>query len=211
MEEMTRRRFVTVSATAVGVVALGGAATAAATYRPEVSQPRMTMGAGMDSVLVVYGTGSGCTTGVAERIGTALAQQGARVDVVAAKDKPDPAGYDGVIVGSGVRAGSWHAPVKEWVATNAGALKAVPVAFFTVCLTLATDPEKTAEVRAYTDQLIADTGVQPVDVGTFAGWNEGTGFNFLERTILGAMKAPKGDFRDWAAIDEWAGSIAPQL
>jgi menaquinone-dependent protoporphyrinogen oxidase len=207
----TRRRFVAVGGALAGVVAIGGASDIAATYKPEVAQPTTKMGAGMSKVLVVYGTGSGCTAGVAERIGKHLAEKGATVEVVSAKEKPDAGSFDAVVVGSGIRAGNWHAPVKQWVTAEAAALKGMPVAFYTVCLTMAQDPSKAEEVRAYTDPLIAETGVDPVDVGLFAGWNTGTGFNFLERTILNAMKAPKGDFRDWTAIDAWADSVAPRL
>ena len=39
----------------------------------------------MSKVLVVYGTSTGCTAGVAERIGKALADKGASVEVVSAK------------------------------------------------------------------------------------------------------------------------------
>jgi len=164
----------------------------------------------MSKVLVVYGTGTGCTAGVAERIGATLTAAGATVEVVAVKSAPTAAGYDAVLVGSGVRAGSWHKAAKEWVATNADALKAIPVAFFTVCLTMA-DAEKAPEVRVYTDALIAETGVQPVDVGLFAGWNEPKEFPFVERTILKLMKAPTGDFRDWDAIDAWTTEVAGKL
>ncbi len=72
MEEMTRRRFLAFGGTLVGVVATGGTASFVATYRPEVAQPTTKMGAGMKSVLVVYATGSGCASGVAERIGSTL-------------------------------------------------------------------------------------------------------------------------------------------
>jgi len=164
----------------------------------------------MSKVLVVYGTGTGCTAGVAERIGATLTDSGATVEVVAAKAAPTAAGYDAVLVGSGVRAGGWHKPAKEWVAANADALKAIPVAFFTVCLTMA-DAEKADEARVYTDALIAETGVQPVDVGLFAGWNEPNEFPFVERTILKLMKAPTGDFRDWDAIDVWTTEVAGKL
>lgn len=170
----------------------------------------------MSKVLVVYGTGTGCTAGIAERIGASLAEKGATVEVVSAKEAPIPAGYDAVLVGSGVRAGSWHKPVKEWVAINASVLKpgapgAVPVAFFTACLTMSATPEKADDVRAYTDALIAETGVEPVDVGLFAGWNEPKEFSFIERSVLKLMKAPQGDFRDWAAIDAWGAQVAEKL
>jgi menaquinone-dependent protoporphyrinogen oxidase len=208
--DISRRRFLILGGAVVGAVALGGAGYAA-TWTTEVEQPRTTIGEGMSKALVVYGTGSGCTAGVAERIGAAIADGSATVDVVAAKDAPSPSGYDVVFIGSGVRAGNWHQAVKDYVTKNASALKGRKVAFYTVCLTLATDPSKTGEVGAYTDALVAETGVEPVDTGLFAGWNEPTRFSFIERTIMKLMKAPEGDFRDWAAVDAWAKTTAPEL
>jgi menaquinone-dependent protoporphyrinogen oxidase len=169
------------------------------------------MGDGMGKVLVVYGTKSGCTSGVAERIGSALADAGMSVEVLPAEARPDPVGYDGVVVGSGVRVGQWHSAVKEWVTVNADSLKARPTAFFTVCLTIASDPEKTDEVRAYIDPLLAESGIEPVDIGLFGGWFEPKQFNLLERTVLKAMKAPQGDHRDWDAIDAWTAGVAAKL
>jgi len=210
MEEITRRRFLKLGGAAAGLAVLGGAGYAA-TLAPEAQQPRLTMGAGMSKVLVVYGTGTGCTSEIAERIGTRIASGGATVEVVAAKDAPAPAGYDAVLVGSGIRAGSWHAPVKEWVTRNAAALKGTKVAFFTACLTMASDPGKAADVRAYTDPLIAETGVTPVEIGLFAGMNEPKRFSFVERTIMKMMKSPEGDFRDWSKIEAWGADVAPKL
>jgi hypothetical protein len=92
------------------------------------------MGDGMSKVLVVYGTGSGCTTGVAEQIGRTLAERGVMVDVRPAGDKPAAGGYDGYVIGSGVRAGNWHASVRQWVNAHADQLRAKPVAMFTVGL-----------------------------------------------------------------------------
>jgi menaquinone-dependent protoporphyrinogen oxidase len=168
-------------------------------------------GAGMGKVLVVYGTATGCTWEVAERIGKVIFDKRISGDVVPAADAPSPDGYDAVIVGSGVRAGNWHQPVKDWVATNATMLKEMPVAFFTVCLTMAQEPSKAAEVRAYTDALIAETGVRPVDIGLFAGINEPKRFPFIQRTILKMMKAPEGDFREWDKIEAWTGEIVAEL
>ena len=213
-EGMTRRQFVRVAAIAAGTVAVGGGAYAAATWAPQEeteAQLRTTMGAGMSKVLVVYGTKTGCTAGVAERIAETLSAKGATVDLRPAADKPDPSAYDAVVVGSGIRMSSWHAPVKEWVAANADALKARPTAFFTACLTMATDPEKADEVRAYTDSLIAETGVTPIDLGLFAGMNVPKKFSLPERLVMKMMKAPEGDFRDYAAVAAWTEAAAPKL
>ncbi len=161
----------------------------------------------MSRTLVVYATKSECTTGIAEHVGQALTEAGADVDVRPATDDPDPAGYDMVIVGSGVRVGQWHAPAKKWVAEHAGTLKATPTALFTVCLTMAAEPEKADEVRAYTDSIISESGIAPVDVGLFAGWNDPASFSLPERLIMKAMKAPRGDFRDYSAVADWTREV----
>jgi len=168
------------------------------------------MGDGTMKTLVVYATKSGCTEGVAKRVGEQLAKRGATVEVVDAEHAPSAAGYDAVVVGSGVRVGQWHASAKKWAEANAAALQSVPVAFYT-CGLVITGESKADEVRAYTDPLIETTGITPVGLGLFAGWNEPKAFGFAERTVLKLMKAPQGDFRDWDAIDAWAEEIAPRL
>ncbi|MHB1341874.1 MAG: flavodoxin domain-containing protein [Coriobacteriia bacterium] len=165
----------------------------------------------MSTVLVVYGTKTGCTQGIAHKVGETLSAMGHAVDVKPASDKPDASAYDAVLVGSGVRAGNWHGAAKEYVTANSAALMDRPVAFFTACLTMADAPEKSDEVRAYTDQLIADSGVTPVDIGLFAGMNEPKTFSLPERLIMKAMKAPQGDFRDYTAVETWTTDVAPKL
>lgn len=165
----------------------------------------------MSSVLVAYATKTGCTEGIAEAIGRTLAEDGFDVSVVSIKDKPDPSGYDAVVVGSGARIGGWHGMAKKWVSGNAEVLKGMPVAFFTACLTLASDPDKTDEVRAYTDDLIAESGVQPVAYGLFAGWFEPDKFSFVGRKVLEKMDSPQGDHRDWDAITAWGHEAGAAL
>lgn len=162
----------------------------------------------MSTVLVVYGTKTGCTKGIAEQIGTTLTALGAAVEVVPAEDAPAAADFDAVVVGSGVRAGNWHGKAKSWVAANAEALKAKPTAFFTVGLTMADSSEKADEVRGYTDKLIETTGVEPLDIGLFAGTCEFSKFSLPERLILKAMKAEEGDYRDFDAVAEWTRGVA---
>ncbi|MBW6469377.1 MAG: hypothetical protein K0B85_09505, partial [Coriobacteriia bacterium] len=67
------------------------------------------------------------------------------------------------------------------------------------------------EVRAYTDPVLAESGIEPVAIGLFGGWFEPKQFNLVERTVLKAMKAPQGDHRDWDAIDAWTAGVAPKL
>jgi menaquinone-dependent protoporphyrinogen oxidase len=204
---MTRRRFVKIDGAFAATVATGGARGVSAPRASEAGTPPKTGEEGMQKILVVYGTKSGCTAGVAERIGKTLVERGATVDVVAANKAGSAANYGAVVVGSGVRMSRWHGPVRTWVGDHAGALKDKPVAFYTVGLRLV-DPGKAQEVRAYTDPLVQQTGVKPTQLGLFAGWNVPKNFSLIERLILKAMKAPEGDFRDWATIDAWAAKIA---
>ena len=165
----------------------------------------------MSKVLVTYASKTGCTQGIAERIGARLEAAGATVEVVPVGGKATPDGYDAVVVGSGARIGKWQGGARKWVAKHAADLKDMPVAFFTACLTLASDPEKTDEVRAYTDPVIEESGVQPVDIGLFAGWFVPEKFGTLGRAALQKMESPVGDFRDWDAIEAWADGLADRL
>jgi menaquinone-dependent protoporphyrinogen oxidase len=163
-------------------------------------------------VLVCYSTGTGCTQSVAERIGETLAREGADVDVKPYESSPEPAAYDAIVAGSGTRAGSWRPAAKKWITRNAEALKAMPVALFTVGIAMAHGgAEKTAETLGVTNGLVQKTGLEPVDVGAFAGWFDPRKFNFIERKVMRMAKAPEGDFRDWAAIEDWAMRVAPTL
>lgn len=165
----------------------------------------------MSKVLVVYATKSGSVNEIADMIGQTLAAEGAAVEVVSADNAGSPDGYDAVVIGSGVRAGTWHEPARTWLSKHAPQLRAMPVAFYTVGLMITQGDEKVAEVRAYTDKLVSETAVQPVDTGLFGGWNEPEAFSFIERNIMKLMKAPVGDFRDWDAIAAWTKNVAPQL
>ena len=45
----------------------------------------------------------------------------------------------------------------------------------------------------------------------FSGRLDKSVLGFAERAIVAAVRAPDGDFRNWEAIDAWAGDIAEQL
>jgi menaquinone-dependent protoporphyrinogen oxidase len=45
----------------------------------------------------------------------------------------------------------------------------------------------------------------------FAGKLDKEKLGFGERAMVRAVKAPEGDFRDWEAIDEFAGEVVSHL
>jgi menaquinone-dependent protoporphyrinogen oxidase len=171
----------------------------------------MTETAATPKVLVVFSTRSGCTQGVGLAIARSLEKRGAFVQVHPAFDAPDPAEFDAVVVGSGVRGAQWHEAARDWVTRHAHTLADKPVALFTVGLEIMSGFGKESEVRGYTDALVERTGIRPVGIGLFAGWFEPRRFSVVERSILHSLNAPLGDHRNWRAIEAWTDTVAPRL
>jgi menaquinone-dependent protoporphyrinogen oxidase len=81
-------------------------------------------------VLVAYGSTKGGTAALAERIGEALRREGVPTRVQPAGKVRSVAGYDAVIVGGALHHGRWHRAARRFVRRNEGALRSLPVWFF---------------------------------------------------------------------------------
>lgn len=163
-----------------------------------------------EKILVAYASKCGSTGEVAEAIGQVLCDGGAATDVRLAKDVTDVNGYRAVVVGSAVRMGQWLPEAVKFVETHQDALNQMPVAYFTVCMTMQEDTEENRrEVMGYLDPVREI--VQPRDVGLFAGAIDYSKMGFVFRLVIKAMKVPEGDFRNWDNIRDWAASVRPLL
>ncbi len=162
-------------------------------------------------ILVAYATKAGSTAEVAAEIGRVIESKGGcQVDVRPVGKLNGVDGYDAVVIGSAIRAGKWLPEATKFVEKHRDALGRVPVALFTVCLTLSEDTEENRRtVAAYLDPV--REVVQPVEMGLFAGVMDYSKLPFILRLMMKAMKSPQGDFRDWEAIRAWADNICPLL
>jgi len=162
-------------------------------------------------ILVAYATKAGSTSEVAAEIGRVVESKGdCKVDVYPVGELKGVSGYDAVIIGSSIRAGKWLPQAIKFVAQHQEALSRVPVALFTVCLTLKEDTQENRRtVATYLDPV--REVVQPVDVGLFAGVMDYAKLPFVFRLMMKAMKSPEGDFRDWQAIRAWADQVRARL
>ena len=162
-------------------------------------------------ILVAYATKAGSTAEVAAEIGRVVeSKSGCKVDVHPVGKLKEVGGYDAAIIGSAIRAGKWLPEATKFVEKHRDALSQVPVAFFTVCLTLSEDTEENRRtVAAYLDPV--REMVQPVDVGLSAGMMDYSKLSFLLRLMMKKMGSPEGDFRDWEAIRAWAGQVRARL
>jgi menaquinone-dependent protoporphyrinogen oxidase len=164
-------------------------------------------------LLITYGSRCGSTGGVAEAIGQVLCEEGVAVDVRLVKNVNDLSTYQAVIVGSAIRMGKWLPEVVEFVKTHQDTLSRVPVAYFTVCLTMKDGTvENRHKALAYLDPVRKQfPQVKPVDIGLFAGAVDYKKLSFAYSLILKVMGAPEGDFRNWEAIRTWGAGRRPAL
>lgn len=162
-------------------------------------------------ILVAYATRNGSTAGVAAEIGWVLGStNGNVVDVRPIAGLEGLDGYGAVIIGSPVRGSKWLPEAVGFVSEREEALRQVPVAYFLVRLKMREDTAENRAEMAMTLEPVREV-VTPVDVGLFAGAMDYGQFSFPMRLMMKAIKAPEGDFRDWAAIREWAADLGQAL
>lgn len=160
-------------------------------------------------ILVAYATKSGLTRDVAAWIADECSHSGHEAVLVNLADEPSPVGCDGVVVGSGIRAGRWHGVGLRWLAAHREVLVAVPFATFTSSLepSIGTD-EALARVSGYTAAVLEPLGLRAVAHASFPGAYEPAKFGFAERLIMKAMRRDKtGDYRDEALTRAWAREV----
>ena len=169
-----------------------------------------------DKILVTYASRAGSTAEVAKAIGKTLSENGAQVDVLAMQDVKDLSPYRAVVAGSAIRKSKWLPEAAEFIQTHHAALSQKPFAMFTVCITLAMSNGD--KYRSGVTEWVAPVRAQvrPVSEGLFAGMLDfGKLPLSLDTLLLRAAVAfgifPKGDHRDWNAIQAWATDLKPIL
>jgi menaquinone-dependent protoporphyrinogen oxidase len=170
------------------------------------------------NVLVSYATLTGSTIGVAEAVAEVLRQAGATVTVRRAREvrAAEIAQHSAVVLGTACRMGKVLPEALEFVKRNLPALEAIPVAYFTVGLTMREDtPKSREEVLGYLAPLRAMK--EPVATGLFAGALTFKRISPPLRVLLrwaGSSRSEQltdGDWRDWDAIRKWARELLPAL
>jgi menaquinone-dependent protoporphyrinogen oxidase len=164
----------------------------------------------MARILIAYATKHGSTAGIAEVIGKELTAAGLIVEVKEIKNVQSPAGYDAVVIGGPIYMGKVMADVKKFIGRHQDNLAAMPVAAFIVGLSPASKDEKEIEA-ARTALSDAIAPLQPVASALFAGSLDPEKLGFIERKMIGMVKSPTGDFRDWDAISAWAKGLPSLL
>jgi menaquinone-dependent protoporphyrinogen oxidase len=153
-------------------------------------------------ILVTYASRTGSTAEIAGLIAKTLVGQGETVDILPVQDVTDLNPYAAVLLGSGVRFGQWLPEAQTFVEQQGEALKARPLALFTVHgLNLGDDETSRTQRQAYLAKV--RRLLNPKSEVFFAGKIDLSKLNFFERLLAKAVK-PSGVQQDMAAVRAWA-------
>ena len=155
-------------------------------------------------VLVTTASKHGATAEIGSVIGALLEAEHIEVDVLAPEQVDAVAGYDAVVLGSGVYAGHWLKTAKRFVDRHEDELRELPLFVFSSGPVGAPpkDSDEPAEMAAI------DDAIHPVDHRVFGGRLTASQLGPFEKLIIGVVKAPLSDDRPWDEIADWAKEIA---
>lgn len=167
-------------------------------------------------ILVTYASRAGSTVGVAETIGQTLAENGMQVDVLPMQDVKSLSAYHAVIAGSAIRGSKWLPEAMQFLSEHQAELKQKPFAAFMICITLAMPGAEKYRQGLREWMSPVRSLVHPVSEGYFAGALDFSKLPLTPNVLLMRLAValrifPRGDHRDWKAIQAWAESIGSQM
>jgi menaquinone-dependent protoporphyrinogen oxidase len=158
-------------------------------------------------VLVTAASKHGSTAEIAHIIGAVLKTEGVDADVIAPEEVERIEGYEAVVLGSGVYAGHWLKPAKEFVDRHEAELRERPLFIFSSGPV--GEPAKESDEPAEIDRV--DAATHPVDHQVFGGRLTPSQLGPFEKIVVKVVKAPMLDDRPWDEIADWAKEIARYL
>ncbi|MGH8928024.1 MAG: flavodoxin domain-containing protein [Acidimicrobiia bacterium] len=158
-------------------------------------------------VLVTAASKHGSTAEIAEAIANGLRSRHMEAGVLEIDQVEDTAGWDAAVIGSAVYGGHWLSAAVDMTERLSTQLITLPVWLFSSGPI--GEPPKPTEDPVDVARVQAVTRARAHRV--FAGKLDKSKLSFPERAIVGALRAPYGDFRDWDEIAAWTSEIADAL
>jgi menaquinone-dependent protoporphyrinogen oxidase len=160
------------------------------------------------SILVTYASKYGATRGIAERITRQLQRLGAEAYLQPIDAATSPAEFRAMVIGSAIYYGSWLQEATEFVRRNRAVLAARPIWLFSSGPLGVEVQDVEQQPKELTE--LQET-IKPRDHRIFFGALDAGKLSFGERMAIKSIRAPEGDYRDWDAIEMWAGRIVLAL
>ena len=161
----------------------------------------------MVRVLITVASRHGATGDIGKAIATALADEGIESEMQPPEEVQAIDGFDAAVIGSGVYAGHWLKPARQFVEHHAATLRRRSVWLFSSGPL--GDPLAPKDEPVDVAALVEIAGARGHRI--FAGRLASDGLSFGERALVKIVRAPYGDYRDWPEIAEWAREIAGNL
>ncbi|MDN4481726.1 MULTISPECIES: flavodoxin domain-containing protein [Demequina] len=157
-------------------------------------------------VLVTTGSKYGSTREVGRAIADELIALGFEVDFQDACDVLGVHFYDAIVVGSAVYGGLWRRDAAELIRDHVIDLHEREVYMFSVGMEPIVRPgQPLDEAEALARDVAARQHVR------FPGCLQWDRLNVGEKAIIRALNPPKGDFRDFEEIRDWAQRVGAEL
>jgi len=160
------------------------------------------------NILVAVASRHGSTFEIAEAIAEEMRAASHSVDLRNTVEIDNLAPYDAAVVGSAIYMGKWLPEATHFVERNDAKLASIPVWYFS-CGPLGQDDPRPHGDPPHIAELLQVTGAKGHRV--FVGKLDKQVLDLSERLIASLVRAPAGDFRDWAAIRGWGREIALAL
>lgn len=163
-------------------------------------------------VLVAYASKHGSTKEIAQRIAEVLSGAGLDVEFQDVEDVGEPTKHRAIVLGVAMYMGAWRKSARRFLQDHADALADKDVWLFVSGPTGEGDAEELMD--GHTVQPVLEPVlecIQPRDVVVFHGNLDMDALGWFERFVIRSVKAETGDFRDWDAIEAWAGEVRDAL
>lgn len=171
-------------------------------------------------VLILYGSLEGQTEKISEHLAEVIRNKGHQVTTLPGERLPtdfSTADYHAVIIGGSIHMNKYPKYIKTFVNSYRDWLNNLPSAFFTVCMAINSEQEKSREQAIqYGEHFLAQTGWQPRLTTTFAGAVKYTQYNFVTRFIMKMISKREGgstdtsrdhEYTDWDSVVQYANNF----
>jgi menaquinone-dependent protoporphyrinogen oxidase len=159
--------------------------------------------------LIAYASRYGSTKEIAERIATALKEQGISTTLKAAEDVTSLDVYDAVIIGSALYNGTWLPEVEEFLESFQAELAKKDVWIFSSGPATDDDPVTVLGGWKVPEHLKRTLeGIRPHATAFFSGKIDAAKLSSEDYLVSSSLRGVSGDYRNWQTIEGWAREIA---
>lgn len=181
----------------------------------------------MAKALIAYASRYGSTQEIAQKMAEILQQENIEVELfnlsnTKSKDWPKLEGFNGILVGSGIRIGKWKKEGKKFLKHVKLSDFSNPVGVFVSCGD-ANEPDKREEAKnKYVIKIIEKVGINVSQFEAFGGMidltDESQYGKIMKKMLLAAAKddpnliaGEKNDGRDWNEIESFTKKFSKLL